>query len=284
MQNSIEIRNMNKEYKNFTLRNINLDIPSGSIVGLIGENGAGKTTIIKGMMGIINTKSDSIQILNKDYQDKSLKNDLAVVLDDSFFTETLKVKDVSSIMKDIFNNWDHHLFNKYMEKFTIPKNSKIADLSKGMRKKLEIATALSHHPKLMILDEPTSGLDPVIRDDILEIFREFIQDENHSILLSSHITSDLESIADYLVFINHGEIIFNETKDNIMNHYGIMRISEAGFETLDDNDIIRYRKNAYNYDVLVANRKELKKKYNDVIIDPITIDELMVLYIKGEKQ
>lgn len=282
MKNSIEIRNMNKEYENFTLKNINIDIPNGSIVGLIGENGAGKTTIIKGMMGIIHTDSDSITILDKDYQDKSLKNEIAVVLDDSFFTETLKVKDVDSIMNDVFDNWDKVLFNKYMEQFAIPKNSKISDLSKGMRKKLEIAAALSHHPKLMILDEPTSGLDPVVRDDILDIFRDFIQDENHSILLSSHITSDLENIADYLIFINHGEIIFNETKDNIMENYGVMRIEEAGFETLDQEDIIRYRKNAYSYEVLVSNRNQLKSKYKNVIIDPISIDELMVLYIKGE--
>lgn len=282
MQNSIEIRNMNKEYDNFTLKNINIDIPNGSIVGLIGENGAGKTTIIKGLMNIIHTQADKIEILGKDYQDPTLRKEVAVVLDDSFFTETLKVKDVNTIMKDFYTNWNSVQFNQYMDTFHIPLNSKISELSKGMRKKLEISTALSHDPKLMILDEPTSGLDPVVRDDILDIFRDFIQDEEHSLLLSSHITSDLENIADYLIFINQGKIIFNEAKDTIMENYGIMRIDETGFKNLDASDIIRYRKQAYSYEVLVSNRNVLKKKYDGVIIDPISIDDLMILYIKGE--
>lgn len=282
MQNSIEIKNMNKTYDHFTLQNINLTIPNGAIVGLIGENGAGKTTIIKGMMDIIHTDNDGIKLLGKDYTDVSVKKDIAVVLEECFFTETLKVKDVDILMNDFFENWDSSLFHYYLHQFDILNSTKIAALSKGMRKKLEIAAALSHHPKLMILDEPTSGLDPVVRDDILEIFRDFIQDENHSILLSSHITSDLENIADYLVFIHQGKIIFNEAKDTIMENYGIMRIEKDQLKALDSKDVIRYRMQTYSCDILVDHRRQLKTQYPDFVIDPITIDELLILYIKGE--
>ena len=283
MNNTIEIKGLKKRYDNFELGEINLNINSGYIIGLIGENGAGKTTLIKSILNIINFDKGSIRIFNKDNKkyDYLIKEDIGVVLDNIFFPEILTASDIDTIMKDIYKNWDKELFYQYLKSFKLPDNKKIKTLSKGMRKKLEIATALAHHPKLLILDEPTSGLDPVVRDDILDIFLNFIQDENHTILLSTHITSDLEQIADKIIFINRGNIILNENKDDIIDDYGILKCDEKLFNKLDKKDILRYRKNKYSYEILVKDKNVIKKKYKNSIVDNITLDELMLLVIKG---
>ena len=223
MENSVEVKNLVKEYDKFKLGEINFEIPSGSIVGLIGENGAGKTTLIKSILNIINTNNGSINIFNKDNKqyEKVVKEDIGVVLDNMFFPENLKIKDINSIMKGIFKNWNSETFNKYLLEFKLDEKLIIKKLSKGMRKKLEIATAISHEPKLLILDEPTSGLDPVVRSEVLDIFMDFIQDEEHSILLSTHITSDLEHIADKIIFINDGKIVLDKSRDELLDNYGI---------------------------------------------------------------
>ena len=286
MKNAIEIRNLKKDYdNNFELGEINLDIPSGYVIGLIGENGAGKTTLIKSILNIINTDSGEIKIFNKDSKkyDYLIKENIGVVLDDMFFPEIITANDINIIMKGIYKNWDEKLFYKYLDNFKLTSNKKIKELSKGMRKKLEIATALAHHPKLLILDEPTSGLDPVVRDDILDIFLDFIKDEEHTILLSTHITSDLERIADRIIFIDNGQIILNESKDELLDNYGILKCDISSFSEISKEDIISYKKNKYNYEILISDRNKIKKKYKDYIIDKITLDELMILIIKGEK-
>ena len=287
MKNAIEIKNLEKAYdKNFKLGKIDLNIPSGCIIGLIGENGAGKTTLIKSILNIIRTDSGEINIFDKDNKkyESIIKEELGVVLDNMFFPEVLTASDISIIMKDIYKSWDKELFNKYLNDFELPQNKKIKTLSKGMRKKLEIATALSHQPKLLILDEPTSGLDPVVRNDILDLFLDFIKDEDHTILLSTHITSDLEHIADEIIFIDKGKIVLNKNRDELMDNYGILRCDIDKFDTISKDDIISYRKNKYNYEILVDNRNKISKKYKDCILDKITLDELMVLIIKGVKQ
>lgn len=285
MKNAIEIRKLKKKYDdNFELGEINLDIPSGYVIGLIGENGAGKTTLIKSILSIINIDSGDIKIFNKNNKDEYLvKEDIGVVLDGMFFPEIMTINDINIVMKSIYKNWDSELFNKYLRKFKLSKSKKIKELSKGMRKKLEIVTALSHHPKLLILDEPTSGLDPVVRNDILEIFLDFIRDEEHTILFSTHITSDLEHIADKIVFIDNGKVILNENKDELLDNYGALKCSIDSFSKIDKDNIIRYKKNKYNYEILVSDRNKISKKYKDCVVDKITLEDLMILVIKGEK-
>lgn len=286
MKNAIEIKELVKKYdNNFTLGEINLEIPSGCIIGLIGENGAGKTTLIKSILNIINPEKSNIKIFDKDNKEyeREIKEEIGVVLDNMFFPEILTAKDIGSIMKDIYKKWDQQLFDKYMIDFNIPKNKKINKLSKGMRKKLELAVAFSHHPKLLILDEPTSGLDPVVRTEILDIFLKFIEDNEHTILFSTHITSDLEHIADHIIFIDKGNILINKTRDDILDNYGILKCDIDSFDKIDKDDIVSYKKNKYDYQILINNKNKIKKKYKEFILDKITLDDLMILMIKGEK-
>ena len=283
--NAIEINNLEKNYADFNLKIDELKIPSGYVIGLIGENRAGKTTLIKSILNIIKKDSGKIKIFNKDLEEKELeiKEDIGIVLDNTFFSEMLNAKDIDSIMKDIYKNWDSKLFYKYLKDFKIKDNQLLKTLSKGMRKKVEIATALSHHPKLLILDEATSGLDPVVRNEVLDLFLDFIEDEEHTIIMSTHITSDLEHISDYIVFIDNGRIVIENQKDEIIDNYGILKCDIDKFETIDKSDIIRFKKNKYNYEILVENKETCKKKYKDFVVDSITLESLMLLIIKGGK-
>ncbi len=280
MKNVIEVKNLTKEYKGFKLDNISFNLPVGSIMGFIGENGAGKTTTIKSLLDIIKYEG-SIKLLNKENKNEALK-DIGVVLDDAFFPEILNALDINSIMKGIYSNWDSKLFFQYLIDFKIPKNKPIKNLSKGMHKKLEIAVALSHHPKLLILDEPTTGLDPVARSEIIEIFQNFVVDPDCSIFISSHITSDLEHIADYIVFINEGKIILNEKCSTLLEEYGIVKCKKEEFVNIDNKDYLKVRKYRYDYELLVKNKKEFKRKYKMELIEKISLEELMVLMLKGE--
>ena len=285
MENILEIKNLSKKYKGFELKNVNINLPKGMIMGFIGENGAGKTTTIKSILNIINRDSGEIKIFGLDNKEneRKIKEDIGVVLDDSFLSEYLNPSDINKIMKNIYKNWDEKLYFKYIEDFKLPKEKISKEYSSGMKMKLKIAVALAHHPKLLILDEPTSGLDPVARNEILDIFQEFIQDENKGIFVSSHITSDLEHIADYITFINNGEIIFIKTRDELLENYGIVKCSEEQFKKIDKKDYIKYKKNRYEYDVLIEDKYEFKKKYDISVIDKTSLENIMLIYIKGEK-
>lgn len=285
MKNIIEFTNITKNYENFKLGEINLSLPSGQIIGLIGENGAGKTTLIKTLLKTISIDSGNIKVFGKnlDSAETNIKEDIGLVLDNSFLPELITVKDVNSIMQGIYKNWDSNLFNKYVTTFNLPLKKQIKTLSKGMKKKLEIATALAHHPKLLILDEPTSGLDPVVRSEVLDIFMDFIQDEEHTILFSTHITSDLEHIADRIVFLNHGQIVLNKERDEILDNFGLLKCDKETFNEIAKEDYLSFNKNKYNYEVLVKDKFKVAKKYKDLVIDKITLEELMLLMIKGEK-
>lgn len=282
MKNIIEIKILNKTYPSFKLDNINLIIPKGSIVGLVGQNGAGKTTLIKLLLEIIHKDSGEIRIFNND-KISEVKKDIGVVLDESFFPEILKINDIKTIMKNIYPNWDNDLFEQYLKRFKLTNNQPLKELSKGMRKKLEIITALSHHPRLLILDEPTSGLDPIVRNEILDIFREFIENGENSILFSSHITSDLENIADYIIFINEGKIVFDKTTDEIISNYGIIKCNDADYMKIDKKDILSMIKDKYSYQVLVSNRKKYQDKKLKLVVDKAKIEDIMLIMVKGEK-
>ena len=285
MENILEIKNLSKKYNGFELKNVNIELPKGMIMGFIGENGAGKTTTIKSILNVINRDSGEIKIFGLDNKEneRKIKEDIGVVLDDSFLSEYLNPSDLNKIMKNIYKNWDEKLYFKYIEDFKLPKEKMSKEYSSGMKMKLKIAVALAHHPKLLILDEPTSGLDPVARNEILDIFQEFIQDEEHGIFVSSHITSDLEHIADYITFINNGEIIFTKTRDELLENYGIVKCSEEQFKKIDKKDYIKYKKNRYEYDVLIENKYEFKKNYDICVIDKPSLEDIMLIYIKGEK-
>ncbi len=285
MKNAIEIKNVTKEYAHFKLDNLSLDIPAGVIVGLIGENGAGKTTLIKSILNIIHTSQGTIKRFSSKMEEEDLdvKQDIGVVLDNMFFPEILTPKDINSIMKDVYKNWDTNLFYEYLKKFGINDTQKLKTMSKGMRKKTEIATSLSHKPKLLILDEPTSGLDPVVRNEVLDIFQSFVCDEEHTILFSTHITSDLEHIADNIVFIDKGKLLMNQTRDEILDRYGILKCDISSFDKIDKKDMLRHIKHKYNYEILVDDKEKMCNKYKDFVVDKITLEDLMILMIKGEE-
>ena len=284
MENILEAKNLCKKYNQFELKNVNLTLPKGMIMGLIGENGAGKTTTIKSILNLTNSTGEiNIFGLNVKKYDKKIKQDIGVVLNENFFSEYLNPKDINKIMKNIYKNWDEKLYFKYLEDFKLPQNKISKEFSSGMKMKLKIAVALAHHPKLLILDEPTSGLDPVARSEILDIFQDFIQNGENSIFVSSHITSDLEHIADYITFINDGEIVLSKTRDELLEEYGIVKCSKAEFEKINKKDYVKYKVNRYEYDVLVENKSEFKRKYDFNVIDKPTLEDIMLIYIKGEK-
>ncbi len=285
MENILEIKDLCKTYDNFELKKVSFNLPKGMIMGFIGENGAGKTTTIKAILNIIQSYRGEIKIFGLDNRkdEKKIKEDIGVVLDDMFFPEILTPNDINSTLKGVYQNWDTKMFYDYLKEFSLLPNKQIKTFSKGMRKKLEIITALSHHPKLLILDEPTSGLDPVARAEVMEIFQNFIEKDDCSILLSSHITTDLEHMADYITFINHGEVILSKTTNELLEQYGIVKCGEEEFQKIDKKDYLKYRKSKYEYEVLVENKKDFKAKYDIAVIDKITLDDLMVLMIKGEE-
>ena len=280
---ALKLTNITKKYDDFLLDRVSFNVPKGNIVGLIGENGAGKSTTLNSLLDIIERDSGDVFILDseKNKISNAIREKIGVVFDGNNFPEDLTPQKLNNVLKAIYNNWEEKRFYELLENFSLPKNKKIKKFSKGMKMKLSISVALSHKAQLLILDEATSGLDPVVRDDILDILLDFVQEENNSILMSSHITSDLEKIADYIVFIHKGKVIFEETKDNLIYNYGIIKCKLKEFNDIDKKDIIRYRKMNYGYEILIKNKKELEKKYPNVIMDNIKIEDIMLMYVKG---
>ncbi|NLN15584.1 MAG: ABC transporter ATP-binding protein [Tissierellia bacterium] len=285
MENILTIENLTKDYGEFILKEVSFQLPKGCIMGLVGENGAGKTTIIKLILNLIKKDGGSIQIFGLDNieNDPALKEGIGVVLGESNFHDNLKSTEVSKIMKNIYNKWDEALYFKYLNRFKLPADKKIKEFSKGMKIKLSIAAALSHKPQLLILDEPTSGLDPIVRNEILDIFLEFIQDEERAILFSSHITSDLDKIADYITFIHNGGLIFSQSKEEMLDYYGIIKCGTDQFQLIDKEDIVGYRRNSFGCEVLIRNKRENRLKYRDWVMDDANLEDIMLFHIRGEK-
>ncbi len=282
MHSAMTISGLSKTYKDFVLDSVSFTVPSGSIVGLIGENGAGKSTTINAALGLIQKEAGHVSILGNEELNGDTKEQIGVVFDGSNYPEILSPKKINRVMKNIYHSWDEQIYFRLLKQFSLPFDKQIKKFSKGMKMKLAISVAFSHNSKLLILDEATSGLDPIIRDDILDMLLDFVQDEEHSILVSSHITSDLEKIADYIVFIHGGKVVFSKPKDELVEQYGIIKCGAAQFDALDKSDIIVYRKMDYEWQILISNREEMQKKYPKAMIIPTTIDEIMLLYVKGE--
>lgn len=285
MDYALQVKGLKKHYHNFNLDDIDIQLPKGKIIGLIGENGAGKSTTMKATLDLIQKDAGDVLFWGEHLSDnpKKMKENIGVVFDGINFYETLTPNKIGNISKKAYRNWDRNLYQNYLKKFELPIDNEIKTFSKGMQVKLSLAVALSHHAKLLIMDEPTSGLDPIIRDDILEVFLEFVQEEENSILLSSQVISDLAKIADYIIFIHKGKIILSENKDDLIYNYGIIRCGSGDFEKLDKKDILAYRKMDYQWDVLVKDKRKAQVKYKNVVIDAATLEDIMLLYVKGEK-
>ena len=285
MEYVLEVNNLTKEYKDFKLDDISLKIPKGSVVGLIGENGAGKSTFINSILNINEPEKGEVKIFNKNINEheKDIKEDIAVIFDKSHYSEYMNAKIIGKMLSKIYKNWDNEKYYSLLENFDLPVNKKIKKFSKGMKMKLEFALAFSHSPKFLILDESTSGLDPVFRDEILELLRSYTENEENSILISSHITSDLDKISDYIAFIHEGKLQFVKEYEDIHDNYGVLSCKKDFFDSLSPDDIVFYRKEAFSYKVLVKNRMELMNVYKDLIIENASVEDVMLFYIKGEK-
>ncbi|AIQ46946.1 ABC transporter [Paenibacillus sp. FSL R7-0273] len=284
---NLEVDGLTKTYNgsDFSLDNVSFSIPSGMIMGFVGENGAGKTTTIKSILNTVKIDGGTIKLLGRTMTDKDtgIREDIGVVLDAANFSGILTPARLAKVMSGIYRQWDQDEYIRLTGKFGLPMNRRLKDFSRGMSMKLAIAAALSHRPKLLILDEATSGLDPVTREEILEVFQEFVEDESRSILMSSHITSDLEKIADFITIIHQGKIILTAPKDELIYNYGIARCRQEQFIRIETADRLCYRKRDFQTDVLVGDRQAFAQKYDGIVVDNVSIDEILLFLVKGER-
>lgn len=281
MENAIAIRSLSKRYPLFQLRDVSFNVPKGSIVGLIGENGAGKSTTIKCILNLIARDSGEITLLGRDNlaEERLAKEDVGVVLDESTFHSMLTARDVDKILSRVYQKWHSELFFQMCKQFDLPKNLFIKEFSRGMKMKLSIAAALAHHPKLLILDEATSGLDPVVRDDVTDLLLDFTRDEGHSILLSSHIVSDLEKVCDYIAFLHKGKLMLMEEKDALLNEYVLLQCSLREAEQIDPAAVIGRRDTPYGCRLIL--RRDAAPA--GAALGSISIEELFIFMAKEEQ-
>ncbi|MBU5425265.1 ABC transporter ATP-binding protein [Tissierella pigra] len=279
----LEIKNVSKKFEKFKLNDISFNLESGYIMGFIGPNGAGKSTTIKLIMNLLKKDSGEIKIFGKDHIDfeREVKNRIGFVYDESYFYEDLTIKQMKNIIAPFYKEWDEKLFNKYIKDFNLDYTQKIKKLSKGMKMKFSLATALSHNADLIIMDEPTSGLDPIFRREILDILYSVIQDENKSIFFSTHITTDLEKVADYITFINNGEIVFSKSKDEVLESYGVVK---GGKDLLDGDtrkEFIGIRETNVGFEGLAENPQRLKKIFgSEILIERPTLEDIMIYSVR----
>lgn len=279
--NNIYVQDLCKRFDGFALDHVSFQVPKGRIVGFIGENGAGKSTTINLILNGLKKDGGQIQVFGKNHTDLNIRENIGVVFDQCNFHDVLTTKDIEKILSGVYQSWDSGLFQKYLKQFDIPQGKTIGTFSKGMKMKLSIVCAMAHKPKLLILDEATTGLDPVIRDEILDLFLDYIQDEENSIFFSSHITSDIQKIADYVILIHQGKIIFEEQKDDLVYHYGIAKCGKEKFASLSPEDYIICRETHLSMECLVRDKEAVKRKYRDIIVDNATLEDIMLFYVKG---
>ena len=280
-KNNILVRDLCKQFDEFLLDHVSFQVPRGRIVGFIGENGAGKSTTINLILDELKKDNGQIQIFGMEHTISSVKEDIGVVFDECNFHDVLNVSDIEKILSGVYKSWDSRLYRQYLKKFKIPEKKQIGSFSKGMKMKLSIICAMAHKPKLLILDEATTGLDPVVRDEMLDLFLEFIQDEECSIFFSSHITSDIQKIADYVILIHQGKIIFEEQKDDLVYHFGIVKCGREKFASISPDDYIIHRITNVSVECLVRDKEAIKRKYKDIVVDNATLEDIMLFYIKG---
>lgn len=285
-ENAIEIKGLTKRYDGFTLDNVSFDVPKGSIMGFIGQNGAGKTTTINALLNIVKKDEGEIKLLGLDSvkDEFEVKSQIAAVFDELPFDDRLNANDINKILREVFEQWSSETFFSYLDRFALPRKKKFGKFSKGMKMKLQIASALSHNAKLLIMDEATTGLDPVVRNEILDIFLEYLQNEEHTILMSSHITSDLDKVADSVTFIDKGKLLISGYKDDILDSHGVLKCTKNDYKEIDPEDIISARLSDFGAEVMVADRAECSRKYSGAVIDPATLEEIMIYYVNRSKK
>lgn len=274
--NKIEIKNLKKDYQNFALKDVNFSIPEGYVTGFIGRNGMGKTTTIKSILSLIQYQGEILSIHN-DEKTKLDNQKIGVIMDDSFLAKDWNMELVNQAMKVGYDEWNENAYWKFLEKFNIDKKLKVKELSRGMKIKLMLSIALSHNAELLILDEPTSGLDPSMREEFVEVISDYMQDDKHTVLFSTHITQDLETIADYIVFIDNGEIVLALEKEEFINYFMILKCGLENQNILDSSAILGQKKTKYNIEYLVK-RDAIDEIPNEYVEDAITIDKIMILY------
>ncbi len=281
--NAIELKGLIKEYPGFRLGSLDLALPSGSIMGLVGENGAGKSTTIKLIMNAIKRDAGSVSVLGVDNQSRAfsgIKEDIGVVLDEAYYPEVLNSRDVGCVMAKTYRHWEPDTYENYLQRFGLPQDKAFRDYSRGMKMKLAIAVALSHQAKLLILDEATSGLDPMVRDEILDIFNEYTRQEDRSILLSSHIVSDLEKICDYIAFLHKGQLLLCEEKDRLLEEYALVRLSRERLADLPENSVVGVESDPYGVRALV--RRDMVP--HDLPLEHTNLEDIILFLAKGGMQ
>ena len=285
-QNAIEIRDLTKKYDGFTLDKVSFSVPKGSIMGFIGQNGAGKTTTINALLNIVQKDGGEIRLLGLDNKkdEYEVKKQIAAVFDELPFDDRLNAVSIDKVLSEIFEEWSSETFFNYLDRFALPRKKKFGKFSKGMKMKLQIASALSHNAKLLIMDEATTGLDPVVRNEILDIFLEYLQNEDHTILMSSHITSDLDKVADSVTFIDKGKVLISGYKDDILDSHGILKCTKDDYKDIAPEDIVSARLNDFGAEVMVSDKAECSRRYSGAVIDPASLEDIMIYYVNRDKK
>lgn len=279
--NALEIKGLSKSFGDFELKKIDLVLPEGCIMGLVGENGAGKSTTIKLILDMIDRDAGSITVLGRDNRESVLiKNDIGVVPDTLGIPDCFTAKQLGKVMRNIFTNWDDALYASFLQKLELPENKAFGEMSKGMKMKLGIAVAMSHHPKLLILDEATSGLDPVVRDEVVEMFGEFTRDESHSVLMSSHIVSDLEKICDYIAFIHEGKLLLCEEKDVLKERFAAVHCTQEELAAIPQEAVLGKKSSLYGVEALVR-RDAVPEGMKSA---PADLEQIFIYTVKGAKE
>ena len=283
MENVLEIKNLSKKYKNFTLNNINLTLDKGFIMGIIGENGAGKTTLIKLIMNLVNKSEGSIKIFGMDYikNEKEIKDRIGFVYDQFYGYDYLSLQDNTNLLAPMYSKWNIEKYKYYINKFSLNEKQKLRELSKGMRMKYSLCLALSHGAELILMDEPTAGLDPIVRNELLDELQDLIYEENISVIISTHITSDLEKIADFITFIKEGEVIFSISKDEILEEFKIVKGKNEDLNEEVEKLFLGLRKNSYGFEGLTNKVHEIKEALKDkIVVESTSLEKIMLLYGK----